>query len=90
MDSVHRPYITGWGMLSDHKDVYFDGGFSRRVHPACTHRLDLPLLTKEMLFDTFNPGLSRDAVHRLWDMGQNFEAWSIPRDDIMIRARGTS
>jgi hypothetical protein len=59
-------------MLADDEDTYFDGGFSRLIHPECNHRLDLPL-NKEILLDTFNPALSRDTVHRLWRTGQEFD-----------------
>ena len=67
-----RPYVTGWGILADDEETYFDGGFSRLIHPECNHRLDLPL-NKDTLLDVFNPALSRDAVYRLWRTGQDFD-----------------
>ena len=70
--SVESPYVTGWGFLADKDDVYYDGGFSRILHPACEHRLDLPLIW-ETLIHTFSPGLNWDQVHALWQAGNRYD-----------------
>lgn len=59
-------------MLADDNETYFDGGFSRLIHPECNHRLDLPL-NKDIILDMFNPAQSRDTVYRLWRTGQDFD-----------------
>lgn len=71
------PYLTGWGFMSDEDDVYYDGGFSRLLHPECSHRLDLPLIW-ETLIHTFSPGLTRDQVGELWSAGHQYD-YSIPK-----------
>lgn len=66
------PALTGWGFLSDHKDVYFDGGFSRYLHPQCEYELELPIVW-ETLVHTFTPSLTRETIQELWHAGYKFE-----------------
>lgn len=57
--------------------MYYDGGFSRLLHPECEYRLDLPLLW-ETIIHTFSPGLTRDQVRLLWLAGHRYD-YSIPK-----------
>ncbi len=57
--------------------MYYDGGFSRLLHPECEHRLDLPLIW-ETLIHTFSPGLTREQVRQLWRAGYRYD-YSIPK-----------
>ena len=66
------PALTGWGFLSDNKDVYLDGGFSRYLHPQCEYQLELPLIW-ETLVHTFTPSLTRETIQELWHAGYDFE-----------------
>jgi len=66
------PYITGWGFLVDEDDVYYDGGFSRLLHPECAYRLDLPLIW-ETLIHAFSPGLNRNQLSQLWHAGNRYD-----------------
>ena len=58
-------------MLADEEEIYFDGGFSRLIHPECEHRLDLPL-TWETLIHTLNPALNIKNAIQLVDLGRRF------------------
>jgi hypothetical protein len=68
------PYVTGWGFLSEREndDIYFDGGFSRVLHPECETNLHLPLIW-DTLVHTFSPSLSREQVRRLWHAGYHYD-----------------
>jgi len=68
------PFITGKGILSgtDTDDMYFDGGFSRLLHPSCEFRLDLPIIWETLAY-TFSPGLSLEQVTQLWLEGQRHD-----------------
>jgi hypothetical protein len=72
-----RPYLTGWGMLADDEDMYFDGGFSRLLHPECESRLDLPI-TWDFVIHTFSPGLTSGQISHLWRAGSRFD-YSLPK-----------
>ena len=67
-----RPYVTGRGMLADNDDTYFDGAFSRLLHPECAPRLDLPIKW-DFIIHTLNPGLTSVQVRHLWDTGSQFD-----------------
>ena len=66
------PALTGWGFLTDHKDVYLDGGFSRYLHPECEYVLELPMVW-ETLVHTFTPSLSRETIRELWNVGYEYK-----------------
>ncbi|CAJ1962713.1 unnamed protein product [Cylindrotheca closterium] len=66
------PALTGWGFLTDHKDVYLDGGFSRYLHPDCEYVLELPMVW-ETLVHTFTPSLTRETIRELWNVGYEYE-----------------
>lgn len=66
------PAVTGSGFLSDHKDMYLDGGFSRYLHPQCEYQLELPVVW-ETLVHTFTPSLTRETIQQLWQAGYEFD-----------------
>lgn len=57
-----------WGE-DDDGDAYLDGGFSRVLHPPCRHTVRVPADWTSFLHG-LNPGLGRDAVYELWEMGR--------------------
>lgn len=79
MKTTWVPYLTGWGIPRENKDGSFhvDGGFSRFFHPRCETSLTLPLIWDTMVH-TFNPGLDRKQVHRLWKAGFEYRHYELP------------
>lgn len=58
--------------MADENEVYLDGGFSRLLHPECETELHLPLIW-ETLVHTFSPGLTRNQVRDLWNVGYGYD-----------------
>lgn len=62
------PIVTGPGILRKGNEHFLDGGFSRVLHPPCNQTVWVPT-TWTTFVHSLNPGLSRETVHRLWEMG---------------------
>jgi hypothetical protein len=63
------PVVTGKGVLQQAGERYLDGGFSRVLHPPCNHTVWVPT-TWTTFVHSLNPGLGREAVQELWEMGK--------------------
>ena len=66
------PTVTGRGMLRQGGDRYLDGGFSRVLHPPCNHTISVPT-TWTTFVHSLNPGLGRETVQQLWELGKSAE-----------------
>ena len=71
------PFILGWGLLKENGELYSDGGFSRRLHPQCEYRLDLPIVW-ETAIHSFTLSLNRDQIEKLWQVGWEYD-YGIPK-----------
>jgi hypothetical protein len=67
------PFVTGsrWFLEQD-GDRFVDGGFSRVLHPECDHKVVVPT-TWATFVHSLNPGLGKDIVYQLWEMGKAAE-----------------
>ncbi|GKY93911.1 hypothetical protein MPSEU_000358000 [Mayamaea pseudoterrestris] len=65
------PIVTGQGVaLEQDGERYLDGGFSRVLHPPCNHSVWVPT-TWTTFVHSLNPGLGREAVYQLFEMGKS-------------------
>ena len=71
------PYLTASGFTEpDEDDIYLDGGFGRVLHPKCETDLYLPLIW-ETVAHVFNPALSLEQVHHLYQTGHGYQGYSL-------------